>query len=108
MRRPKTIVATVISCGDITINSSTYEVSRAGKNIKLTKKEFALLELLMRNQNNCVSRSDILEHVWDKDADPISNTIEAHIAHLRRKLRMEKLPDRVICLPNAGYKISSS
>ncbi len=108
LRRPKTIVSTSITCGDITINSATYETVRAGKKIKLTKKEFALLELLMRNQNNCVSRADILEHVWDKDADPVSNTIEAHMANLKRKLRMENLPDLVTCLPNTGYKVSSS
>ena len=59
---------------------------RASASIRLTRKEFILLEYLMRNQGRILSRASIMDHVWDMYADPFSNTVEAHILSVRRKI----------------------
>jgi DNA-binding response OmpR family regulator len=106
LRRPETVVPEVLSTGDIVLNSRTHEVKRGSKNIYLTKKEYALLELLIRNCGNIVSRGIIMEHIWDIDGNPFSNTIETHIFNLRKKI--EKGKDRLIWnVPGRGYKIVS-
>jgi len=106
LRRPETVVPEVLSTGDLVLNSRTHEVKRGTKNIYLTKKEYALLELLIRNCGNIVSRGIIMEHIWDIDGNPFSNTIETHVFNLRKKI--EKGKDRLIWnIPGRGYKIST-
>jgi two-component system OmpR family response regulator len=70
----------------LSLDSASREVVMRGKNINLRQKEFQLLEYLMRNQGRVVTRSQILEHVWDTDTDPITNTVDVHINSLRRKI----------------------
>jgi two-component system OmpR family response regulator len=70
----------------LSLDTTSREVFMRGKNINLRQKEFQLLEYLMRNQGRVVTRSQILEHVWDTDTDPITNTVDVHINSLRRKI----------------------
>jgi DNA-binding response OmpR family regulator len=70
----------------LSLDIASREVVMRGKNINLRQKEFQLLEYLMRNQGRVVTRSQILEHVWDTDTDPITNTVDVHINSLRRKI----------------------
>jgi len=72
--------------GDLSINFLTREVIRGGKTIELQPREFALLEYLMRNAGSIVSKTMIMEHVWDYDFDPRANVIEARMSKLRNKL----------------------
>lgn len=107
LRRPKTITAEIITIGDMIIDSQKQTVRCGGKPIYLTRKEFGLLEYLARNEGYVISRGMIMEHVWDQDSDPFSNTIEAHILNLRKKLG--RLGHQLIhTVPGRGYKVEAT
>ena len=77
---------TRLSCGDLTIDMLTREVRRAGIKIELQPLEYSLLEYLMRNAERVVSKTMIMEHVWDYHFDPQTNVVEARICRLRDKV----------------------
>ena len=106
LRRPKELEQTEITIEDITLNCETQRVTKGDKNIYLTRKEFSLLEFLMKKKDRVISRAQIMEHVWDINANPFSNTIEAHILSLRKKLgdRNKRILQNV---PGRGYKITN-
>ncbi len=107
LRRPPQIKAEVLELGDLHMDIGKQEVSRCSKAIYLTRKEFQLLEFLMRNSGSVVSRSQILEHVWDVNADPFSNTIETHVLNLRRKIDSEGVRKLIQTVPGRGYRIEA-
>ena len=86
LRRPSGLLPDQLVIADLVINTSSQHVSRKGRHISLTAKEYALLEFLARNSGRVVGRAEIAEHVWDEDFDPFSNLIEVYINRLRRKL----------------------
>ena len=86
LRRPKIIQQDVLQIQDIQLNTATHEVLVGNKELLLTRKEFMLLRYFMSNVGLVLSRGMLIEHVWDMNADPFSNTIEAHIVSLRKKL----------------------
>lgn len=79
-------VGNVLRAGDLELNLDSKEVSRDGKKINLTAKEFQLLEYLLRNKNRVVSRSDIAINVWDIDFDTNTNVIDVYISYVRNKI----------------------
>lgn len=107
LRRPKKTETDMLTIDDLTLDSKKHTVKRGGKEVYLTRKEFMLLEYLMRNEGAVLSRGMILEHVWDMNADPFSNSIESHIASLRKKVdtKNEKL---IHTVPSRGYKIEAA
>ncbi len=106
LRRPKNIEPEDLTSGDLTLNSRTHEVHRGSEPIYLTRKEYCLLELLVKRSGEVVSRGTILEHVWDMDGNPFSNTIETHIFNIRKKI--EKGKSRIIWnVPGRGYRIAT-
>ncbi len=86
LRRPPLVAGTELVCQDLTLNPGTYQVQRAGKTIELSQKEFALLEYLLRNQGQIVSKDTIIAHVWDGDSLILPNTVEVYIGYLRAKI----------------------
>lgn len=86
LRRPNNLIPSELSCGDLRINTHTFEVKRGQEDVKLSKKEFSLLEYLMRNKNQILTKDKIIEHVWDYDADILPNTVEVYIGYLRNKI----------------------
>ncbi|HEX5834432.1 MAG TPA: response regulator transcription factor [Pyrinomonadaceae bacterium] len=86
LRRKPALYPEVITVGDLAVRTRTRQVTRAGQNIDLTAKEYALLEYLVRRAGEVVSRADISEHVWDETYDPFSKVIEVFIQRLRRKV----------------------
>lgn len=86
LRRPTTLQQEVLQIGDIRLNMTTHEVTQGKREVSLTRKEFMLLRYFMKNAGLVLSRGMLIEHVWDMNADPFSNTIEAHIVSLRKKL----------------------
>ncbi|HRY31092.1 MAG TPA: response regulator transcription factor [Candidatus Paceibacterota bacterium] len=106
LRRPHKIQDTVIKEGVVSLNVDTHDVVHQNKKLYLTQKEFSLLELLMRNSGRIVTRSTIMESVWDINADPFSNTIETHIRNLRSKLR-DRNKTLIRNIPGRGYKFHS-
>jgi DNA-binding response OmpR family regulator len=104
LRRPKKIQEEVLQVGKLTLNVSTNIVTLDGEECNLTRKEFMLLRYFMKNPNIVLSRSMIINHVWDMDTDPFSNTIEAHIVSLRRKLGDSK-QGIIKTFSGRGYKL---
>jgi two-component system copper resistance phosphate regulon response regulator CusR len=86
MRRGPALSSDTVSVGDLVMDKKSRKVTRAGTNIDLTAKEYALLEYLIRRADEVVGRADIAEHVWDENFDPFSNLIEVYIQRLRRKI----------------------
>jgi len=85
-RRSTEIRPEVIQVADLTLNPENHAISRAGRNISVTAKEYALLEFLMLNQNRVVNREQIAQHVWDENFDPFSNIIDVYVRRLRTKI----------------------
>lgn len=106
LRRPTTLQADILRAGDIVLDCRKNIVMKKNQEVYLTRKEFMLLEYLMKNKGSVLSRGMILEHVWDVNADPFSNTIESHILSLRRKLQQNNGKNKMILtIPGRGYKI---
>ncbi|HEY0948259.1 MAG TPA: response regulator transcription factor [Candidatus Paceibacterota bacterium] len=105
MRRPTVIESDVLRVEDIELDAKAGTVRRSDRDITLTRKEFMLLQYLMRNEGTVLSRGMILEHVWDMSVDIFSNTIESHILSLRKKLGDTK-DDRIIqTISGRGYRM---
>lgn len=102
IRRPKQSLGNVLTYKDLSFNPLTFEVKRAGKPINLSKKEFALLEYLLRHKGKILSKDQIIAHVWDYEADILPNTIEVYIGYLRKKLGK---PEVIKTIKGFGYKI---
>ena len=85
-RRPKQTLKSVLKIDNLTLNTLTSEVKRNNRQILLSKKEFSLLEYLMRNQNKIVTKDNIINHVWNYDSDILPNTIEVYMGYLRGKI----------------------
>lgn len=105
LRRPSIRQESIFKLDDLTLDSNTQKVMRGKESIYLTRKEFSLLEYLLKNTGNVVSRGMITEHVWDMNIDPFSNTIEMHILNLRKKLDRTRKKKLIHSLPGRGYKI---
>jgi DNA-binding response OmpR family regulator len=86
LRRRPAMYPETITVGNMSLDTRSRHVTRAGQSIDLTAKEYALLEYLARRAGEVVSRTDISEHVWDESYDPFSKVIEVFIQRLRRKV----------------------
>lgn len=100
--------STRISINDLIVDLMTREVSRSGKAIQLTAKEFALLEYLIRNTNRVVSKNQILENVWNMDFDPESNLVEVYMHQLRKKVDKGFGTPIIETVIGVGYKLTGS
>jgi len=86
LRRPQDTTTPVLRVKDLSLDPSSFTVKRQEKNIELSKREFALLEYLMRNKGRILSKQNIINHVWDFDADVLPNTVEVYMGYLRQKV----------------------
>jgi len=85
-RRPKKSLPSVLKAGDLTLDTNSYKVTRANREIGLSKKEFALLTYLLKNKGRVLSKEQIINNVWNFDADILPNTVEVYIGYLRDKI----------------------
>lgn len=108
LRRPKPITPDVLKIQDLILDMPRQSVRRAGQSIYLTRKEFELLEYLVRHKGIVLTRAMIMEHVWDVQADVFSNTIETHILNLRRKIDRGSKRKLIHTVPGRGYKIDET
>ena len=92
-----------ISVSDLELDTTTHGVRRAGREIALTAKEFALIEYFLRHPGRPISRVEIAENVWDESFDPFSNTIEVYIARLRKKIDGESAVKLIHTRRGVGY-----
>lgn len=100
-RRPRESKNEELKSKNLTLNTNTFEVKLGNKNVDLSRKEFALLEYLMRNGGKVVSKENIISHVWDYEADILPNTVEVFIGYLREKIGS----DLIKTIRGFGYKI---
>lgn len=96
---------THLKAADLELDPASRRVCRAGKVIPLTNKEYALLEFLLRNKNRVLTRTAIIEHVWDISYDPMTNIVDAHIRALRAKIDREFSPPLISTVRGAGYML---
>lgn len=106
LRRPSNLESNILEIADLTLNSQTYEVKRNNKIVKLSSKEYALLEYLMRNRDRILTKENIISHVWDYDADILPNTVEVFIGYLRNKIDKSHKNKLIKTIRGFGYKIS--
>jgi len=104
LRRPPLVPEKSWRLGNLQLDPKSQLALRSGRRIYLTGKEYALLELFFRRSDEVLSRSQIMDNVWENNADPFSNTIEAHIMSLRKKLNRSGEADYIHTFPGRGYK----
>lgn len=108
LRRKNNQADSVLKAGDISLDTTTRAVTKAGEPVELTPREFAILEFLLYNKNRIVTRYSMAEHVWTDEFDPfsMSNFMDVHIKNLRRKID-DSARDRIIeTVRGMGYMIS--
>lgn len=106
LRRPKVKAEIILTVSDLSLNLNTHSVKRSNKDIILTNKEFSLLEFLMRNKNQPISKEQIITHVWNWDSDILPNNIEVYISYLRDKVDKPFSKKLIKTVRGVGYKIS--
>jgi len=101
-RRAVPPVPPVLTVGDLTLDPARHVAERAGRDLGLTKKEFGVLHVLMAAKGRVVSAEELLEKVWDENADPFTNVVRVTIMTLRRKIGD---PPLIETIPGVGYRI---
>ena len=101
-RRGGSPVPPVLTSGDLTLDPARHVAERAGRDLGLTKKEFGVLHTLLSAEGRVVSAEELLEKVWDENADPFTNVVRVTIMTLRRKVGDPPLIDTI---PGVGYKV---
>ncbi len=104
-RRPVTQQSTVLQLGDLELDTRRYSAKKGKKILQLTPKEFKILEQLLIHAGEIVSRATLLEHVWDDQANPLSNSLDMHISALRKKIDGAKKSSIIKTIPGIGYQL---
>ena len=109
LRRPAASLEAELRCGDLSLNPQTYLVKRNNVEINLSKREFSLLEYLMRNSGKTLSKNQIIAHVWNYDDDVLPNTVEQYVGYLRNKVDkpFPRKPTLIHTVRGWGYKLIS-
>ena len=106
LRRGPSRRPSVLSAGDLLLDPATRAVSRGGADVALTPREFALLEHLMRRCDQVVSKTELIEHVWDGDGEP--NLVEVYVGYLRRKIDVPFARASLQTVRGVGYRLCST
>ncbi len=106
LRRQSDSKTPILSIADLELNPISRSVSRDGVPIRLTTKEYALLEYMLRNPDKVLSRTLIGEHVWDMNFDPESNVIDVYVSHLRTKVDKKHAVSLIHTMRGQGYMLS--
>ena len=107
LRRDRQLHDDVLRVADLSLNTVDHTARRGDRLIKVTAKEYALLELLMLHQGQILSRAKIAEHVWDENFDPFSNIIDVYIKRLRRKIDHSSEQPLIHTRRSEGYMLTS-
>ena len=108
LRRPPLQADTVLRAADLEMDLAKREVHRADQPIELSPREFSLLELLLRHPNQALSRTQIIERVWNFDFYSDTNVVDVHIGYLRRKIDEPFAPPLIQTVRGVGYKLNAS
>jgi DNA-binding response OmpR family regulator len=107
LRRGGPQTSVLLKAVDLELDPASHRVWRAGKEITLTNKEYAILDFLLRNKNRVLTRTAIIEHVWDISYDPMTNIVDAHIRALRAKIDRDFSPQLITTVRGAGYMLET-
>ena len=109
LRRPANHTGAVITVGDLSLDTASYEVSRGKTPIRPSHKEFALLEYLIHHQGKVITKDMIINHVWDEEAVVLPNTVEVYVGYLRNKIDrpFKDAKPLLHTLRGFGYKLST-
>lgn len=108
IRRPKKSSGTTLIFEDLSLNTLSFQVKRSEKTINLSSREYAVLEYLLRHPNQILTKDQIINHVWNYDADVLPNTVEVYIGYLRNKIDKPFSGKNLIkTIRGFGYKISN-
>ena len=105
LRRSRLVHSAVLRVEDLTLDPATRRVTRSGAVVALTSKEYAILEVLMRNAGEMVSRTRLIERVWDEASDVIDNLLDVHVSHLRRKIDRGGSMPLIHTVRGSGYRL---
>jgi DNA-binding response OmpR family regulator len=105
LRRDITLGSTVLEVGDLRLDPSRHLATRGGSHLRLTPKEFGVLEYLMTRPGHVISTEELLEHVWDEHADPFTNTVRVTVGTLRRKLAEVDGRSPIETVHGHGYRL---
>ena len=106
VRRPPSTFAPQLTIADLVLDPNTRTVVRANQPIRLTAREYGLLEYLMRNPHRVVSRAQILEHVWDDNFDPVANAVDVLVGRVRRKISVPDTAPLIRTVRGGGYMLA--
>lgn len=107
LRRPPVLLPAQLAVGDLVLDPTQRRVTRGHKEIALTAKEFALLELLMRNAGQVLSREQIMAHVWEAGFDSFSNVVDVHVKNLRKKIDHGRGDSLLQTVRGLGYRLKA-
>jgi len=105
IRRTSDEQMSLLQAGGVSVNLLTREVKVNGDPVKLTSREFSLLEYMMRNPGRVYTRTQMLEHVWGYDFDPSTNLVDVHIQRLRKKVSPDKENPLIETIRGVGYRV---
>jgi len=108
LRRPPLQINTLMKVGDLEMDISCHEVSRAGQIIQLSQREFSLLELLLRHPNQVLTRTQIIEHVWNFNFYSETKVVDVYIGYLRRKIDQGFEYPLIHTIRGVGYRLSAA
>lgn len=105
-RRVGDVVIEEIKCGNLTLDINNYNLFTSEKNVALSKIEFDIMSLLMKNKNQVFSKDQLITKVWGYDTDTQDNNVEVYISFLRKKLKFLKSDVSIVNIRRVGYKIT--
>ena len=103
LRRSELTRAVVLTVADLTLDPASRRVTRGGITIHLTRKEYAILEVLMRHPGQVVARAQLAERVWETEPDTLTSLIDVHVSNLRRKIEPAGTPPLIHTIRGHGY-----
>jgi DNA-binding response OmpR family regulator len=105
LRRSELTRPVVLAVADLTLDPQSHRVARAGLPINLTPKEYAILEVLMRHAGRVVTRARLADQVWETEQDSLTNLLDVHVSHLRRKVDGPEGPPLIHTIRGRGYLV---
>jgi DNA-binding response OmpR family regulator len=107
LRRSDLTRPVVLKVADLTLDPSSHRVERDGLLINLTRKEYAILEMLIRRPGQVVTRASLSERVWETEHDGFTNLVDVHVSHLRRKVDTAGAPALIHTVRGRGYLLAA-
>jgi two-component system copper resistance phosphate regulon response regulator CusR len=108
LRRPPAAPSPQLHVADLQLDPATRSVRRGARSLRMSAREYALLEYLLRNPDRVLSRGQILEHVWDDNFDPVANAVDVLVGRVRRKVEADGGSPLIHTIRGAGYMLSEA